>query len=108
MLKRAALLGFIAMLTAANVPGSAKAWDGCGYRSCYPRYSYYQRNYAGCYRPNYYSRYYPRCRWCGGYSRYGGYPGGGYARYGDGYDSYDGYYRRYNYYRYDDWYGYDR
>jgi hypothetical protein len=102
MLKRVALLGFLAMLTVANAPGSANAWDGCGYRGCYPRYNYYPRNYAGCYRPYYYSRYYPRCRWCGGYAGYG-YPGRGYARYGDGYDSYDGYYRRYNSYRYDDW-----
>jgi hypothetical protein len=106
MLKRVALLGFLAVLTAANVPGPAKAWDGCYYRSCYSRYNYYPRNYARCYRPNYYRRYYTGCRWCGGYARYGG-----------GYDSYDGYYGRYNSYRYDsyrydsyrddDWYGYD-
>src|SRR6266436_9751759 len=51
MLKRAALLGFLAMLVVGNLPGSAEAWWGGGcYRSpCYPRYyrPYYPRYYGG-------------------------------------------------------------
>jgi hypothetical protein len=67
MLKRAALLGFLAVLIVGNLPGSAQAWGGV---SCYR---------WGCY-PRYYRPYYPRYNGgCGGYggSGYGGYDGYG-------------------------------
>jgi hypothetical protein len=95
MFKPVSLLGFLAVLTAANLPGSAKAWDGCYYRPCDPRYDYYPRNYGDCCRRNYYPRYYTRCRWCDDY------------RYDDVYGGYRVYHRRWRYFQYDEWYSYD-
>src|SRR5262245_66570593 len=67
MLKRTALLGFLAALMVGNLPDSAEAgWGGGCYRPCYPRY----------YRP-YYPRYYGGCGWCGGCGGGGGFGYGG-------------------------------
>ena len=101
MLKRILHLGFLTVLAAAILPGSAKAWDDCYYH-CYPRYNYYHRDYSYGYRPYYYPRYYTGCRWCGGYDGYDGY-GDGYYPYG----GYRGYRRHYSFFRYEEWDSYD-
>jgi hypothetical protein len=112
MLKRAALLGFFAVLIMGYLPGSAEAWWGGGcYRSpCYPRYyrPYYPRYYGGCGGCGGYYRgcggcgsfgYRGGCGGCGGFG-YGGCGGcgGGWGRWGGwggygygGYGGYDGY-----------------
>jgi hypothetical protein len=105
MRKRAALLGFLAMLVVGNLPGSAEAWWGGGcYRSpCYPRYyrPYYPRYYGGC---GGCGGYYRGCGGCGGFGNGGcggcggwgrgaggGYGYGGYGGYGYGGGGYGGY-----------------
>jgi hypothetical protein len=97
MLMRISHFGFLAVLTAVNLPGSAKAWDGCYYHPCYPRYNYYPGDFGYGYRPYYYPNYYTGCRWCGGY-------GDGYGPYG----GYGGYRRHYSYFRYEEWDSLDR
>src|SRR5215468_6896288 len=77
MSKCFALLGFLAVLLAGNLPGTAVAgWDGCYRSPCYYR-SYYPRYYGGCGGCGY--RSYVGCAGCG----YGGYVGcGGCGGYG--------------------------
>jgi hypothetical protein len=108
MMKRAAFLGFSAvMMIAVNSPGAAKAWDYDCYRShCYPRYigyrwhGEYPRYHSESHYHYHYSEY-PRYHY-----RYYDYPRENYVRY-RGYDPYDrGYYRYYSASRYDDSYGY--
>jgi hypothetical protein len=97
MLKRTALLGFLAAVMVGSLPVPVQAWWGGGcYRApCYPRY----------YRP-YYPRYYGGCGGCGGYRRYGGWGSGGCGGYGyGGYNGYGGGYNGYGYGGYDDGYG---
>jgi hypothetical protein len=108
MMKRAAFLGFSAvMMIAANSPGAAEAWDYDCYRShCYPRHSEwgwrgeYPRYRSESHYHYHYSEY-PRYHY-----HYYDYPRENYVRY-RGYDPYDrGYYRYYSASRYDDSYGY--
>src|SRR5260370_12435553 len=83
MLKRVALLGFLAVLILGNLPGSAEAGrgggcyrSGCGGYGGYGRYGFGRYGYGG----------YGGCGGCGGYGGnvgYGGYGGcGGCGGYG--------------------------